>query len=193
MMAGHSSVKILSGFAWTMLSMNDLLYFIGDLGPLFIVLALTGLELGVAILQAHVFTILICIYLNDAINLHQNSFLFIIEQKRELKVFIIFLFILFFSSLYFLFRFVFQPTRDLMAQPPLFFILLTAMGLGWLVDEIKHFRFIVRFLVSAFKLCSHKSEIGERLRWYRRCLLATWRLHCLLRQHDKDKDKKKKP
>ncbi|XP_057548657.1 ATP synthase subunit a-like [Amaranthus tricolor] len=77
MMAGHSSVKILSGFAWTMLCMNDLLYFIGDLGPLFIVLALTGLELGVAILQAHVFTILICIYLNDAINLHQNSFFFI--------------------------------------------------------------------------------------------------------------------
>jgi F-type H+-transporting ATPase subunit a len=70
MMAGHSSVKILSGFAWTMLCMNDLFYFIGDLGPLFIVLALTGLELGVAILQAHVFTILICIYLNDATNLH---------------------------------------------------------------------------------------------------------------------------
>ncbi|KAG5568279.1 hypothetical protein H5410_064700, partial [Solanum commersonii] len=72
MMAGHSSVKILSGFAWTMLCMNDLFYFIGDLGPLFIVLALTGLELGVAISQAHVSTILICIYLNDAINLHQR-------------------------------------------------------------------------------------------------------------------------
>nr|ULQ69415.1 ATP synthase F0 subunit 6 [Georgeantha hexandra] len=71
MMAGHSSVKILSGFAWTMLFLNNIFYFIGDLGPLFIVLALTGLELGVAILQAHVFTILICIYLNDAINLHQ--------------------------------------------------------------------------------------------------------------------------
>lgn len=70
MMAGHSLVKILSGFAWTMLCMNDIFYFIGDLGPLFIVLALTGLELGVAILQAYVFTILICIYLNDAINLH---------------------------------------------------------------------------------------------------------------------------
>nr|YP_009121970.1 ATPase subunit 6 [Hyoscyamus niger]AJK91366.1 ATPase subunit 6 [Hyoscyamus niger]QEP94809.1 ATPase subunit 6 [Nicotiana tabacum/Hyoscyamus niger cybrid]QEP94850.1 ATPase subunit 6 [Nicotiana tabacum/Hyoscyamus niger cybrid] len=82
MMAGHSSVKILSGFAWTMLCMNDLLYFIGDLGPLFIVLALTGLELGVAISQAHVSTILICIYLNDAINLHQSAYFFIIEQKR---------------------------------------------------------------------------------------------------------------
>ena len=70
MMAGHSSVKILSGFTWTMLCMNSLVYFIGALGPLFIVLALTGPELGVAILQAHVSTILICIYLNDAINLH---------------------------------------------------------------------------------------------------------------------------
>nr|YP_009730992.1 ATP synthase F0 subunit 6 [Epirixanthes elongata]QBB73147.1 ATP synthase F0 subunit 6 [Epirixanthes elongata] len=70
MMAGHSLVKILSGFAWTMLCMNDIYFVIGDLGPLFIVLALTGLELGVAILQAYVFTILICIYLNDALNLH---------------------------------------------------------------------------------------------------------------------------
>nr|ULQ69404.1 ATP synthase F0 subunit 6 [Gahnia tristis] len=70
MMAGHSLVKILSGFAWTMLFLNNIFFFIGDLGPLFIVLALTGLELGVAILQAYVFTILICIYLNDAINLH---------------------------------------------------------------------------------------------------------------------------
>ena len=82
MMAGHSSVKILSGFAWTMLCMNDLFYFIGDPGPLFIVLALTGLELGVAISQAHVSTISICIYLNDATNLHQSGYLFIIEQKR---------------------------------------------------------------------------------------------------------------
>lgn len=85
MMAGHSSVKILSGSAWTMLCMNDLLYFIGDLGPLFIVLALTGPELGVAILQAHVSTISICIYLNDATNLHQSGYLFIIEQKRGAK------------------------------------------------------------------------------------------------------------
>lgn len=85
MMAGHSSVKILSGFAWTMLCMNDLLFFIGDPGPLFIVLALTGPELGVAISQAHVSTISICIYLNDATNLHQSGYLFIIEQKRGAK------------------------------------------------------------------------------------------------------------
>jgi len=63
----------LSGFAWTMLFLNNIFYFIEDLGPLFIVLALTGLELGVAISQAHVSTISICIYLNDATNLHQNE------------------------------------------------------------------------------------------------------------------------
>jgi F-type H+-transporting ATPase subunit a len=70
MMAGHSLVKILIEFAWTMLFLDNIFYSIGDLGPLFIVLALTGLELGVAISQAHVSTISICIYLNDAINLH---------------------------------------------------------------------------------------------------------------------------
>ncbi|KAH0446495.1 hypothetical protein IEQ34_024672 [Dendrobium chrysotoxum] len=80
MMAGHSSVKILSGFAWTMLLMNNLIYFIGDPGPLFIVLALTGPELGVAISQAHVSTISICIYLNDATNLHQ------VQKNEEPKM-----------------------------------------------------------------------------------------------------------
>ena len=81
MMAGHSSVKILSGFAWTMLFLNNIFYFIGDLGPLFIVLALTGLELGVAISQAHVSTISICIYLNDATNLHQKDLMSILSIK----------------------------------------------------------------------------------------------------------------
>nr|UYI31401.1 ATP synthase F0 subunit 6 [Calypogeia azorica] len=69
MMAGHSLVKILSGFAWTMLSMGGILY-LAQLAPFFIVFALTGSELGVAIPQAYVFTISLCIYLNDAINLH---------------------------------------------------------------------------------------------------------------------------
>ncbi|KAI4977729.1 hypothetical protein ZWY2020_014283 [Hordeum vulgare] len=63
MMYDHSLVKILSGFAWTMLFLNNIFYFIGYLGPLFIVLALA----------AHVCTISICIYLNDATNLHQNE------------------------------------------------------------------------------------------------------------------------
>ena len=69
MMAGHSLVKILSGFAWTMLSMGGIMY-LAHFAPFLIVFASTASELGVAILQAYVFTISICIYLNDAINLH---------------------------------------------------------------------------------------------------------------------------
>jgi F-type H+-transporting ATPase subunit a len=70
MMAGHTLVKILSGFSWTMLSVGGFLLPLGSLGPFLVVFALTGLELGVACLQAYVFTILTCIYLNDALHLH---------------------------------------------------------------------------------------------------------------------------
>lgn len=38
--------------------------------PLCLVLIITGLEVAVALLQAYVFSILVCVYLNDAINLH---------------------------------------------------------------------------------------------------------------------------
>lgn len=38
--------------------------------PLALVLIITGLEVAVALLQAYVFSILVCVYLNDAINLH---------------------------------------------------------------------------------------------------------------------------
>ena len=69
MMAGHTLVKILSGFAWAMLSVGGVLG-VASVVPFGVVLALTGLEIGVACLQAYVFTILLCIYLNDAINLH---------------------------------------------------------------------------------------------------------------------------
>jgi F-type H+-transporting ATPase subunit a len=69
MMAGHTLVKILAGFAWTMASVGGLLA-VGSIAPFLIVWALTFLEVGVACLQAYVFTILICIYLNDSIHLH---------------------------------------------------------------------------------------------------------------------------
>jgi F0F1-type ATP synthase membrane subunit a len=69
MMAGHTLVKILAGFSWTMLSVGGVMY-VASLIPMGVVFALTGLEIGVAILQAYVFTILTCIYLNDAIHLH---------------------------------------------------------------------------------------------------------------------------
>mmetsp|Transcript_55538 Transcript_55538/g.176354 ORF Transcript_55538/g.176354 Transcript_55538/m.176354 type:complete len:251 (-) Transcript_55538:52-804(-) len=69
MMAGHTLVKILAGFSWTMLSVGGILAVASTI-PFLIVFALTFLEIGVACLQAYVFTILVCIYLNDAIQLH---------------------------------------------------------------------------------------------------------------------------
>jgi len=38
--------------------------------PLIVIFAIIGLELAIAFLQAYVFTVLLCIYLNDAISLH---------------------------------------------------------------------------------------------------------------------------
>ena len=40
------------------------------IAPLAFIVAFTGLEILVAFLQAYVFAILTCIYLNDAIHLH---------------------------------------------------------------------------------------------------------------------------
>ena len=69
MMAGHTLVKILSGFAWTMMSVGGIMTVVSFI-PFLVVFALTFLEVGVACLQAYVFTILSCIYLNDSIHLH---------------------------------------------------------------------------------------------------------------------------
>ena len=38
--------------------------------PLIVIFAIVGLELSIAFLQAYFFTVLLCIYLNDAISLH---------------------------------------------------------------------------------------------------------------------------
>ena len=69
MMSGHCLLKILAGFAWTMLSAGGILSIIHVL-PLIVIFAIVGLELSIAFLQAYVFTVLLCIYLNDAISLH---------------------------------------------------------------------------------------------------------------------------
>jgi F-type H+-transporting ATPase subunit a len=69
MMAGHTLLKILAGFGWLMLSAGGIFYVL-HLFPLIVVFALTGLELGIACLQAYVWTVLVCIYLNDALHLH---------------------------------------------------------------------------------------------------------------------------
>ncbi len=63
MMAGHTMMKVFGGFVIS-------LGLVGGWLPLSFSVALTGLEILVAFLQAYVFAILTCIYLNDALNLH---------------------------------------------------------------------------------------------------------------------------
>lgn len=69
MTSGHTLLKIIAGFSWTMLQAGGLLAFF-HLIPLVLLLALIGLELAIAGLQAYVFTLLSCIYLNDVLDLH---------------------------------------------------------------------------------------------------------------------------
>ncbi len=62
MVAGHMLIKVFAGFIFA-------LSFFG-VAPLLMVVTLTGFEVLVAFLQAYVFTILTCLYLNDSIHLH---------------------------------------------------------------------------------------------------------------------------
>lgn len=63
MMAGHTMLKVIAGFViglgWAF-----------GWGPIILLVVLTGFEIFVAALQAYIFTILTCVYLNDAIHLH---------------------------------------------------------------------------------------------------------------------------
>src|SRR6266702_4854788 len=67
MLAGHITLKVFGGFV-TMLAAFGIAGWIGAVVPLALTVALTALELLVAALQAYVFAILTCIYLNDAIH-----------------------------------------------------------------------------------------------------------------------------
>ena len=67
MLAGHITLKVFASFV-TMLGAFGFLGWLGAILPLSLTVALTALELLVAFLQAYVFTILTCIYLNDAIH-----------------------------------------------------------------------------------------------------------------------------
>jgi len=63
MMAGHTMMKVFAGFIIP-------LGILGGWAPLTVDVALTAFEFLVAFLQAYVFTVLTCLYLNDAIHLH---------------------------------------------------------------------------------------------------------------------------
>lgn len=67
MMAGHVMLKLFSGFVVILLGTE---LFPAAILPFAVNVAVIGFEFLVATLQAYVFTVLTCIYLNDAINLH---------------------------------------------------------------------------------------------------------------------------
>ena len=62
MMAGHTMMKVFAGFIFTLGA--------AGVAPLMMDVVLTGFEVLVAFLQAYVFTVLTCLYLNDALHLH---------------------------------------------------------------------------------------------------------------------------
>jgi len=68
-MAGHTLLKVILGFAWTILSVSEVYYFI-NIFPVTVLLLLTILEIAVSVIQAYVFSILICLYLRDAFSGH---------------------------------------------------------------------------------------------------------------------------
>ena len=67
MMAGHILLKVLAGFAWTMMMAGGLL-FVAHFLPLGVLFLLMFLETAVAMVQAYVFTLLTCIFLADMIH-----------------------------------------------------------------------------------------------------------------------------
>jgi F-type H+-transporting ATPase subunit a len=62
MMAGHAVIKVFAGFAGAL--------GLGAVAPIIAIMAVYGLETLVVVIQAYVFTILTCVYLNDALHPH---------------------------------------------------------------------------------------------------------------------------
>ena len=71
MLAGHIALKVFASFVG-MLGALGIIGWAGAVLPLGLTIALTALELLVAFLQAYVFAILTCIYLNEALHLHEH-------------------------------------------------------------------------------------------------------------------------
>ena len=69
LMSGHILLKVLLGFAWTMMMSGGIMLIV-HLLPMGVVFILLFLETAVAMIQAYVFAILTCIYLNEALHLH---------------------------------------------------------------------------------------------------------------------------
>ena len=68
-LSGHMLLNILSGFTYNIMTSGFLFFFLG-LFPLAFIIAFSGLELGIAFIQAQVFVVLSCSYIKDALDLH---------------------------------------------------------------------------------------------------------------------------
>ena len=67
MLAGHITLKVFAGFVVSLSAMGAA-GIAGSILPMVMTVALTALEFLVAFLQAYVFTMLTCMYLNDALH-----------------------------------------------------------------------------------------------------------------------------
>jgi F-type H+-transporting ATPase subunit a len=68
-LSGHMLLNILSGFTYNIMNSGFIFFFVALL-PLAFIMAFSGLELGIAFIQAQVFVVLSCSYIKDALELH---------------------------------------------------------------------------------------------------------------------------
>jgi F-type H+-transporting ATPase subunit a len=71
MLAGHTMLKVFAGFVIALGGAGGILTAL-SIAPMLLIIAITLLELLVAFLQAYVFAILTCIYLSEALHLHDQ-------------------------------------------------------------------------------------------------------------------------
>jgi F-type H+-transporting ATPase subunit a len=71
MLAGHTMLKVFAGFV-VMLGGAGGVFAALSIAPMFLIVAITALEMLIAFLQAYVFAVLTCIYLNEALHLHEH-------------------------------------------------------------------------------------------------------------------------
>jgi len=68
-LSGHMLLNILAGFTYNIMTSGFIFFFLG-LIPLAFIVAFSGLELGIAFIQAQVFVVLTSSYIKDALDLH---------------------------------------------------------------------------------------------------------------------------
>ena len=68
-LSGHMLLNILSGFTYNIMSKGFIYFFLG-LFPLAFIIAFSGLEIGIAFIQAQVFVVLSSAYIKDGLELH---------------------------------------------------------------------------------------------------------------------------